>query len=373
MNGCDDNLVALSDIDLLDLTQYVRFNKEESTLLKDLLVVKNEDKSFSLDFLLIEMLANFNQMHKFHSVTNDPRYQELIVKNSSYQQIHFLSNKLNNQHNLTDIKQTVYNWIFKYGFSKAIYRFCIVNKIPFNSKFPALSKHCVSNILLDWIFERLHFEKTEKDIKKIKEFEDYIFKKEVLAFKKLEQTVCFVQRFVKTKNNKLPKDHLSSNYVKKIKQILLLHYLVFELFPIKTEPNEVKKTVNLFKLSESYFVINKKFYKKVITQGIDGARKLESQEYSLLDYMPRVIRMIILSYQYHCSPNQNGKNNTFTSFFSELDGLWNINRAASFLFHNSNNEKLYKKRCFFVCKLITNYIETNNFNYKVGSLSLIDE
>ena len=369
----DEIFIELSDTDLFDLTQYVRFNKEESVLLKDLLVVKNEDKSFTLDFTLIELLSIFNQMHKFHSFTDEPRYQELIVKNSSLQQIHLLSNKLKNQHSITDIKQTVYNWIFQYGFSKAINRFCLVNKIPFNSKFLALSKYCVSNILADWLFERLYLEKTEENIRRIKEFEHRIFQKQLLAHKKLDQTISFVQKLIKGRENIIPKDYLSSNYVSKIKAILLLHYLVFELYPIQTARNKDSKTVNLFKLSESYFTTNKKFFTKVKTKGINEARKQSSQEYCLLDYMPRILRMIILSYHYHSSSIKRDEANTLAKFFSEFDYLWNITRADSFLSHKTNKVSIYRNRCFFVCKLITNYIETNNFNYRVGALSLIDE
>ena len=127
-------------------------------------------------------------------------------------------------------------------------------------------------------------------------------------------------------------------------------------------------------LGESYFRLNKKFYKTAKRIDVLKAREKYPQIYSLLDYMPRILRIIHLSY-YYLKNNvmTNVKAKDFIDYYSDLDSHWNIKKAAKCLNRNEDDVNTYKLRCMFICKLITNYIEINNFKYRAGALTLKDE
>jgi len=369
-----DTTLDLSIVSTIFSTQSLRFNTEEAQDLKSLLLQKIDDDEFALNIELIKTVVMFNKMHCFHAIT-EQKYHELIVKNSSYKRMKTLSANIQSLTKIEEVRNTVFKWLFKYGFNKALYRFMDIHNLPFNSQYPALSKYCVSNILMDLLFEHLNIEKKELTIKKIKEFEKRILANKEIAQKKIKKTIRFAQHLGNFDVNLIDTDSAFYKYIYKIFSILKLHFLIFELFTEESSPSDkYAQPVNIFKLGECYFKLNEKFFRTAKNKDILKAREKYSQIYSLLDYMPRIIRIFLLSYHYINNKEKISDNDRyFVGYYSDLDSQWNIKKAAKFLEQNTDDVNSYKRLCTFVCKLITNYIEVNNFKYRVGSITLKDE
>ena len=359
------SVVEFSDLFKSDNYSCLRFSKDEIDLVMSLLINKISDNEFCFDKGLLKILALQDEIRNFVDRDKAEKYHRLVVKYETERQIEKLKLILQKSEK-AQIKAAFIKWLFDYGIKKATKQYSIIEGISYKSELIARNNHCVSLILSDAIFEKLSIRKTDTYVDDINRFEQSLVNSKLFPLEKLNATKEYLQQFEDENGCKCQLENIAPEYLNKITSLLFLHFLIKDLYKIKKSQNGEfyysNELRNLYKVSLKYFKENRKIRKKD-----DNADKI----LSILDYIPLIVRMVLISY---CCKTSGKKLNTkYKKFLNEQEDCWNLSTAALLVKRIGQSPDDLKKTLILFATIISNYVEIFLYRFRPGAYSFKQE